>query len=510
MLLARAAERRPEMAVRVALGAGRGQIVRQLLIESLLLAALGGLGAILAARWGLTALAAAFGTALVPADALRVDHVLLLFGLAACVVTGIGFGLAPAVDLARTSAGVALSQWGRSGTPSRHTARLQSALTLGEVAAAVVLLVSGGVLVLALQRMQAVDVGFRPDHVLTAELSARGVAASPDGRTIFFETVLSRVAAEPGVLAAAAVNWPPMTSDTVRRYTTSGGASRPPITAGYRVATPDYARAMGLTVRQGRFLSAADRATSPRVAVVNAAMAARAWPGEAPIGRQIASEDPSGRAAAPVTVVGVVDDVRHLGPGREPEPEVFVPLAQEPAESLYLAVRTAGDPGAFAPTLSRLVGDTSRDAPLSLVRPMTQVLADFLASGRTMATLVALFAAVALLVAATGLLGVIGCVAGQRTREFGIRMALGARWSALLWLLLRRALLLAAGGLLLGAAGGAAVIRILRATLTDEIRPEPAIFGAVAVIVAVVALGASVLPLARVLRRDPLLALRDE
>jgi ABC-type antimicrobial peptide transport system permease subunit len=188
---------------------------------------------------------------------------------------------------------------------------------------------------------------------------------------------------------------------------------------------------------------------------------------------------------------------------------VFVPLAQHAAESLYLVVRTSGEPGAFAPALASVVRRIDPDLPLSLVRPMTQVLADFLAMGRAIAGLLAAFAALALLLAATGLLGVIGCVVGQRSREFGIRLALGATRGALLGLVLRRSLTLAFGGLVIGTAGGFAIARLLRAFVLDDIHPEPVVFAAVTVVVSVVALAASVLPLRRLLGRNPLLALRE-
>jgi predicted permease len=511
MMLARGAERRPEMAIRTALGAGRVRIARQVLVESLGLSLLAGLAGLLVARWGITALGAALGAALLPAHALRIDGAVLLFALGACVATGLACGLAPALDLSRSTVAAVLAQGGRSGTGGRSAARLQTALTLAQIAAAVVLLVSAGALVLALHRMQTADVGFQPDRVLTAELSARGAANTQAARAAFFDAVLSRLAAEPGVVAAAAVNWPPMTSDSARRYIAAGAATvvGRPITAGHRVASPAYGKALGLTLREGRFISEADGPSSARVAVVNATMAARAWPGASALGRELRVQEGDGRAAAPLTVVGVVGDVSHLGPGRAPEPEVFVPLGQEPADSLYLVLRTWGDPAALAPALERIVREQSPDAPLSLVRPMRHVMADHLAAGRTMSTLLAVFAVLALALSATGLLGVIGCLAAQRSREFAIRRALGATPSAVLALLSRRAAAVAGVGLALGAAGGFALTRVLRATVFDGIRAEPAVFGVVLVLVAIVALVATSLPFSRVLRQDPLQALRE-
>jgi predicted permease len=510
MLLARAVERRPEIAVRQALGATRAQIVRQLLTESLVLSIAGGAAGLVVARLGLQAMRAALGGTGVPADAIGIDAVVVGFGVGASIVAGLTFGLAPALHLVRTAETPGLHAGDRSGTPGRRTGRLQSALTLAEIAGAVMLLVAAGVLLVAFGRLQGVDMGFSPDHLLTAEVSARSVSGSAERRVEFFDRLLEAVAAQPGVLAAAAVNWPPMTSDTVQRYDVAGRDAAQPITAGFRVATPAYARALGIHVRQGRFLESGDTMATVRVAVVNKTMAERAWPGRSAVGQQVAAHAADGTRPEWLTVVGVVEDVRHLGPVRESEPEVFVPLAQNPAESLYLVIRTAGDPGLFAPLLASVVQEVGRDVPLSLVRPMAQVLGDFLSAGRAITRLLAAFAVLALVLATTGLVGVIGCIVGQRTREFAIRLALGATHASLLGLVLRRALGLAAGGLVVGAAGGMAASRLLQSMLIDDIRPEPTVFGTAVVVVTLVAIVASVLPLGRVLKGDPLLALRHE
>ena len=510
MLLARGVERQAEIAVRRALGATRGQIVRQLLTESLVLSLAGGAAGLVVARYGTQAMRAALAGTGIPGDAIGVDAAVVVFGLAASIVSGLAFGLVPALHLARATETPDRAAGGRSSTPGRRTGQLQSALTLAEIAGAVMLLVAAGVLIVAFARLQGVDIGFSPDHLLTAEVSARSVSDSAERRVEFYERLLDAIAAQPGVVAAAAVNFPPMTSDTVQRYDVVAPGGMQQITAGYRVATPAYARALGLQIRQGRFLEAGDTASAARVAVVNRNMAARAWPGRSAVGQRVAAHAAAGTPPDWLAVVGVVEDVRHLGPGRESEPEVFVPLAQHPADSLYLVIRTADDPGRFAPVLSNVVQRIGPDVPLSLVRPMVQVLADFLSVGRVITRLLAAFAGLALVLAATGLVGVVGCLVGQRTREFGIRLALGASRASLLGLVLRRALALAAGGLVVGAAGGMAASRLLQALLIDDIRPEPAVFGVATLVVALVALLASVLPLGRLLKRDPLLALRHE
>jgi putative ABC transport system permease protein len=299
-----------------------------------------------------------------------------------------------------------------------------------------------------------------------------------------------------------------MTSDTVRAVDVEGQAREHPISAGYRAATHDYARAMGLRLLAGRFIAPTDTQASLPVAVVNEMMARRAWPTGSPLGRRIALREAAGRDAEWLTVVGVIADVRHRGPGMDPEPEVFVPLPQDPPESAYLAVLTAGPPADFAPALRRVLRGLDPDLPLSLVRPMDQVVADFLTSSRMTGTLIGAFGLLALGLSAMGLFGVMAYLVNLRAHEFGIRIALGATSRDLVRLVLRRSLLLTTVGTLLGLAGGLAASVLLRAVLLSEIRPEPAVFVGVAAVLAGVALAASLVPLRRVLLSNPTATLR--
>jgi putative ABC transport system permease protein len=504
LLLARSVVRTQEIAVRSALGASRLRLFRQVLIESLVLAALGGAVGLLLARWGVAAFGASLVIGMLPPNGLALDSTVLAFTVAVSVLTGIVFGMVPAFRLARSQTVTVLREGSRGLGTSASAARLQSTIAVAEVALAVTLLVGAGVLLVGLYRLHTVDPGFRGDHVLTAELSIRSQANQQAmSRSAFYERVLAELAAHPGVRVAAAVTWPPMTSDTIRPFEIDGQRREHPLSAGYRVASHGYERAMGIPVLRGRFIEAGDTQAALPVAVVNETFARRAWEGEEALGRRLAMPATAGQPVEWRTVVGVIADIRHRGPGLEPEPEVFVPLAQDPPESVYLAVLTTGPPSEFAPTLRGVLRGLDPDLPLSLVRTMDQVAADYLNAARLVGAMIGLFGVLALVLSAMGLFGVIAYVVNLRMHEFGIRIALGATPRDLLRLVLRRSVLLTGTGTLLGLVGGFAAANLLRAVMMSEIRPEPTVFIGVVAVLAGIALGASLVPLRRVLLANP-------
>jgi putative ABC transport system permease protein len=511
LLLARSVVRTQEIAVRSALGASRLRLFRQVLLESLVLAVLGGALGLLLARWGIVLFAASLATGMVPPNALEIDGTVLTFTVAVSVLTGVVFGLVPAFRLARAQTVAVLREGSRGLATSASAARLQSTIAVAEVAIAVTLLVGAGVLLVGLYRLHTIDPGFRGDHVLTAELSVRALPDSTaEPRVAFYDAVLGRLAAQPGVRAAAAVTWPPMTSDTIRPVDLDGQPREQPLSAGYRAASSEYARAMGLRLSRGRFIAAEDTQTAMPVAVVNETFARRAWADADPLGRRLAFREGAGQLVPWRTVVGVIADVRHHGPGLDPQPEVFVPLAQDPPESVYLAVLTTGPPIEFAPVLRSVLRALAPDLPLSLVRTMDQVVADYLTGARLTGAMIGLFGLIALVLSAMGLFGVIAYLVNLRIHEFGIRIALGATPRDLLRLVLRRSVLLTGIGTLLGLVGGFAAANLLRAVLMSEIRPEPAVFVGVVAVLAGIALAASLVPLRRVLLANPAMALHAE
>jgi len=513
LLMARAMHRQREMVIRLAVGAGRWQLLCQLLAESLLLAALGGLFGCLIAAWGVNLLSNALPGALRPMGGLTMDTQVLQFSAGLSVVTCFLFGLLPAVRLVRSSSIDALHGSARAGTVPSHT-RTASALVIGEIALASLLLVGSGLLVDAVRRMQgATDLGFEPRHVLTAEIGLKSARFhEPAQAALLVDQLMARLNTTAGVEAAAAANWPPMTSDTESAFIVEGtrpaGNERLP-TAGYRVATPRYAQAMGIRLTRGRFVSGRDTASTELVAVVNERFARMQWPGHDPLGRRVALSTGPGRFGPWMTVVGVVGDVRHLGPANEPEPELFVPFAQHPQSDLYLAVRTAGDPVAFARSLEAIVKSADPDLPLNLVRPMERVIGDRIAATRIATTMLTIFSVTALLLAAIGLYGVMSYLVARRTHEFGVRLAVGATARDLLRLVLRRALTLTAAGTLIGVLAGAGVSRVLRSVF-EAVHPEPLVFAAVAAMLGGIAIIATWLPLRRALAIGPLSALREE
>jgi putative ABC transport system permease protein len=386
-------------------------------------------------------------------------------------------------------------------------------LVVGEVAIAVMLLGGAGLLLAAMARMQGAEMGFDPRHVLSAEIAPKGEKYKEAVHTyLTVEQVLQRLKASPGVNAAAVVNFPPMTHSVSRAFSVDGKPAvqqgRPPMTD-YRVATPDYASVMGIPVVRGRFISDEDRFNGALVAVVNRRFAEREWPGVNPIGREISLYTGPGQLGPSRTVVGVVGNVRDGGPAADANPSVYLPFSQQTEPSLYVVVRTTGNPAAFAPALQAIVRSVDADLPLALVRPMERVMADAMAPARFTTGLLSIFAGMALALAAIGLYGVISYIVARRTHEFGVRIAMGATPRRLLALVLRRSLALTGTGTAMGLAAAFAVSRVL-ASLMREVRPDAEVFVAVAIALGAVATLAAWVPLRRALASGPLEALRSE
>jgi predicted permease len=511
LMLARAMSRRRELAVRTALGAGRERLVRQMLTETLLVAAAGGALGVLLARTALPAFAQLVPESLPMAGAPAVDGRLLVFAALLTLGTAIGFGVAPALRAASdTSEG--LREGGRAGVGGRRE-RLRSALVVAQIACSVVLLVGFGLLARALWRVQAVDTGFRADHAITLRTQLPMPRYdTPEAREPFYRRVLEDARRLPGVTAAAYTSFLPIAmgggiwpveiegrpEDIARRRTVS-----------IRFVTPGYFTAMGIPLLSGRDIEARDTHTAPVVAIVSRSFVDRYWPGENPIGRRF---DVGNQVR---TIVGVAGDVRVRGPERSSEPQVYLSWQQTDGVAPWyapkdLVVRTSGDASALAGPLRRIVHAADAGQPVSNVRLLADIVENATATRRTQLTVLGAFGGVALLLAGLGIHGLLAFAVSSRTQEIGLRMALGAGRSEILGMTVGGALRLAAVGIVAGAAGAAAVGQWLQSLLAGVSPWDPAAGAAAVGLALAMAVGGSLLPALRALRVDPASAMRAE
>jgi predicted permease len=523
MLLARAATRHKEVALRVALGASRGRMIRQLLTESVLLASIGGLaGVVLAAA--ATRAVVAFGPADIPRlDTTVLDLRVLVFAVGVSFLTGIAFGLAPAVQASAPDLNRGLRESERGSTAGAGRHRLRRLLMASEVSLALVLLVGAGLMIRTFVALRGVDPGFRPDHVLTAVVSVTGSTAAAPGRRLgFYRDVLERVRAMPGVVSAGAINHLPLAGDVWGVPFAVEGRPRPAVGdsphATFRAVLPGYFETMGLPLVRGRDFTDRDALGAPGVVIVNEWTARRHWPGEDAIGRRITFDDLD-KNPQWFTVTGVARDAARSDWAAPPEEEVYLPLLQSQRylespqpQYTYLTVvaRTRSDPAALVPALREAVRSADRGVTLSEVQTMDEVVARATASPRFYLLLLGSFAAAALALAAVGIYGVMSYSVARRTNEIGIRMALGAQPGDVLRLVMREAVGVAALG---GAAGlliAMLLTRLMGGLLYGVGATDPVTFAAVGATLTFVALVATYVPARHAVRVDPLSALRAE
>jgi putative ABC transport system permease protein len=520
LLLARATARARETAIRAAVGAGRGHIVRHALAESLVLAAGGGLLGIGAAYWGVAGLTA-IGPADIPRLGLaRVDAPVLVFMLLLTLAAGLVFGLAPALRMAAQLPQDALKDGGRTGSAGRRD-RLRSVLVVGEIAIALVLLTGAGLLIRSAIALNEVDPGFDPRGVLVGRVSlpASGYE-SPEASGQAFERIAERLEQSPGVTAAGLVSSAPFEGAGNNGLIPEG---RPleiqsAIAADLRLVTPGYFPTMGLRLRAGRLLTATDRTGAPLVMVINETLAHRAWPGQDPLGKRVACCEP-GPNGTPSwkTVVGVVADVRAHGVGEAAPPEFYLPMSQAPRaawrwidRTMTLALRTGADPLAAAPVMRDAVWSVDRSLPVYSIATMDDRRSASLAASRFSTLLLTVFGGIALLLAAIGVYGVISYGVTQRAQEIGIRVALGAGRARVLRLVVGHAVALTSLGLALGLGGAMLLSRLIGGLLFRVSPTDPPTLGAGVVVLTGVALIAALLPAERAARLDPAVTLRAE
>ena len=515
LLLARGADRAREMALRSALGASRGRLVRQLVTESLLLAAAGGAAGVAIAQLLVRGLVLTAPRSLPMLEAIRIDGAVLAAALGVTVCTGVLFGLAPAIAASKFGRAGALRDGARGSSAGGHRAgRMRDLLVVVETALAVVLLASAGLMLRSFDRLVRTDTGVDVSRVLTGRVALPGARYQGDAaRTEFYARLIAALEAAPGVEAAAAGSYVPAGGGGfgLGRVFLQQGQPEPPASAdhpaNWNVVTPGYFPALGMRIVRGRAFSDHDRGDSTPVMIVNETMARRVFGTEDPIGRRLRSWRDENVLRE---IVGVVSDVRYSGVGDEARSLVYVPHRQDAWGSLTVVVRTAGDPLALGETLRREVSRLDRDIAVARIRPLASLASESIATERFGAMLLALFAAAAALLAGIGMYGVMAYAVARRTHELGVRLALGATPRSLMGLVLGRAARLTAAGIIIGLAGALAAGRIMRGLLFGVDAADTVTLAAAPVVLAIVALVACVMPARRAARSEPLSALRSE
>ncbi len=520
MLLARAASREREMAIRVALGASPLKLLKQVLTESVMLALFGGVAGVLLAVWGVDLLKSV-GIHTVPRlREVNVDLRVLAATFAVSVGTGILFGLVPGLTSAKPELTESLKEGGRGSTLGGRRNRLRNGLVIAELAMALVLLVGAGLLMKSFARLQNVDPGFNPKNVLTAELALPvlkypsvpgGPAYLGDKKTSdFFIELNRRIRALPGVeYSSAGLVLPLSGSNTDSSFAIEGRVlqpNEPSPDEEIRVATPDYFRVLQIPLRQGRFFTDADNADAPQVVIINEALARKYWPNGEALGKRITLDDPK-KEPRWITIVGIVGNIRHRALEQDPQPEYYFPHAQGPPREMVLAIRTTQDPRSLAPLVRREVAAIDPEQPIANVRTLEQVISDSVGPRRLSVVLLGVFAGVALLLASVGIYGVMSYLVVQRKHELGVRMALGAQRSDLLRLVIGHSLKLVTIGLAAGLVMALCSTQVLNALLYSVGAFDAITFLTVALTLSVAALLASYIPALRATRADPMIAL---
>ncbi|HLM56809.1 MAG TPA: ABC transporter permease [Pyrinomonadaceae bacterium] len=536
LLLSRAASRERETALRIALGASRGRLIRQWLTENIMMSVLGGALGLALAAWGLQAIVALAPenlsrTAIITQDAgIAIDHRVLIFTMLLSVLTGVIFGLLPVLQASNPDLNKALKDSGRSTTGSARSRRMRGVLVVSEIALALVLLVGAGLMLKSFMRMQSTDPGFNSEKLLTMQIALPELKyKEARQRTAFFQQAIERIKGLPGVQSVGATTGLPMSNESWGKQFSIEGHT-PPTTLDqveaveFHQATPDYFRAAGISLLKGRFFTEQDTQDSPGVVIINEAAAKKFFPGEDPIGKRVWMGPPESMLSPTLlppggqfpraTVVGMIRDVMSYGVDKPVEWEVFAPYQHGggniPLSKMYVAVRTTGDPLALSGAVRGEVRALDPDQPVADLKTMEQRLSDSLWQPRFNMILLLVLAGVAAFLASIGIYGVVSYSVAQRTPEIGVRVALGAQPRDVMKLIMRQGFVLAFVGLGIGLAAAFGLSRVLSSLLYGVSSTDVSIFALVTLLLLTVTLLGSFIPARRAMKVDPLTALRNE
>jgi putative ABC transport system permease protein len=515
LVLARGAGRRREIAIRMAMGASRAQLVRQMLIEATVLAIAGAVLGTALAWAGLRALTASFDPANLLGRSIEMDLGVLVFTLALAIVTGIGFGLVPALQVAGSAMQETLHEGGRAAIAGRAGTLLRRAFVVAEFGLALALLAGAGLLLKSFARVNAVDPGFDPRNLLTANVALPLASYADDvARRAFFDRAIARIAAVPGVAAVGVTSVLPFSGNwttgsfAVEGYTPADGELAP--WGDQRVVSPGFTEAMRIPLLRGRFFEESDDADAPGVVVVDEQMVKRYWPNTDPIGKRISLDSAPDADSRWLTVVGVVGHAAHEGLDAEARVQVYFPLSTSPRPYMAFAIRTEGAPMAALPSVRAALAEIDPALPLASVETMENLIERSVGQRRLAVVLLSIFAAIGLTLAATGIYGVMSYDVAQRVQELGVRMALGAGRRDVLGMVLAHGARLAGIGVVLGVLASLALTRAIQSLLFGVRATDVQTFAAVAVLLAGVGLLATMVPALRAVRLDPVRALRQE
>jgi len=515
LLLARAASRSREIAIRTALGASRALVVRQLLCESLLLALFGGGAGLFLAWWGVDLLGVAGPQGLPHLGQIKVNVTVCLFTFVLAIGSTLLFGLIPALQVSRPAVNESLQQGAKGSTGGLHTNRLRAALVVSQVSLSLLLLAGAGLLIKSFFNLRATNPGFDPVRVMTSSLNLPRIRyPEVDQQTRAYDAILDKLARIPGVESAGGVNPIPLgDNQRTSSFMPSGAAPLPRGNhpgASYLLVKPDYFKTMKIPVLQGRAISRTDTKESPFVIMINEAFAQKHFPGKNPIGQQVMIDQPENKFNTH-EVVGVVANTRHDSLAEPQGPEMYVPFAQDPVRSLDIVLRvSSANLVGLNADVKRAIHEIDKDVYVPTLEPMTRVVDTHLARPRFNMMLLGVFAAVAMTLAAIGIYGVIAYSVTQRTREIGIRMALGAQRKQMLGMVLHQSMVLVAIGILIGFLVALGVTRVMATLLYGVGANDASIYAAVIALLGGAALLASYVPARRAMKVDPMVALRYE